>query len=228
MPSLLAKVSYFADLDAGALERIERRSRSRTYAAGQIVFLEGEPCLDLCILESGRVLFYRTSAEGREQVLKVFEQPGDTFCIPSAFSAGRHIVNVKAASNTRLRMLDMQMVNAVVREHPSVGLKLIATAGEHMKHLVTLAQDLALKTTTARLAKHLHDLASSERASESKRLSIPRAHLRQDELASMLGTVRVNVSRSLANLVRSGAIQLDRKSIHIRDLPTLKRISQGK
>jgi CRP-like cAMP-binding protein len=226
--SVLRKVPYFRDLDPGVLTGIAGHCRARLCSAGEIVFMEGDPCLDLCVLESGRVMFYRINVDGREQVLKVFERPGDTFCIPSAFSEGRHIVSVKATAETRLQLLGIKTVNRIVQEHPSVGLKLIATAGEHMAHLVALAQDLALKSATARLAKYLLDMACGESAPKDGPIPIARARLREDDLASILGTVRVNVSRILKNLAREGAIDLDRKFIRILDLRMLKKMSEGK
>ena len=54
------------------------------------VFTEGEPCRSLYILESGRVKCYRANAAGRDQILKVFDRRGDTFCLTSAFNAGTH------------------------------------------------------------------------------------------------------------------------------------------
>lgn len=225
---LLKTVPYFADLDPAVLNSIAVRCRPKVIPAGQLVFMKGDPCLDLCILESGRVKFYRVNAEGREQVLKVFDCPGDTFCIASAFSTGRHIVSARAAPETRLRLLDMDTVNRLVREHPSMGLKLVTTAGEHMAHLVDLAEDLALKTATERLAKYLHELAVAEGATKGEEIRLSRDRLPEEELASMLGTVRVHVSRSLTNLVRAGAIDVDRGFIRIRDLALLRRISEGK
>lgn len=122
----------------------------------------------------------------------------------------------------------MDTVNRVAQEHPSVGLKLVTTAGEHMAHLVALADDLSLKSATGRLAKHLHQLAAAEGAAKGKEVRISRDRLLEEELASMLGTVRVHISRSLASLVRAGAIDLDRRFVRIRDLTILRRISEGK
>jgi CRP-like cAMP-binding protein len=225
---LLKAVPYFGDLDPAVLETIAARCRSKVIPAGQLIFMEGDPCLDLCILESGRVKFSRVNAEGREQVLKMFDSPGDTFCIASAFSTGRHIVNIQAATQTRLYLLDISTVNRLVNEHPSTGLKLMTTAGEHMAHLVNLAEDLALKSATARLAKHLHELAVTEGGPKAKDILLSRDRLPEEELASILGTVRVHVSRSLANLARTGAIEVDRGFIRIRDLAALRRVFEGK
>lgn len=227
MLPLLKTVPYLAGLEVAVLTAVASRCRTKVIPAGQIIFTEGDPCLDLRILETGRVKFYRVSAEGREQVLKVFDCPGDSFCIASAFSAKRHIVSARAATDTRLHLLDMDTVNRLVRQHSSMGVELMATAGEHMAHLVDLADDLALKTATARLAKYLHGLAIAEGGDKSKEILLARDRLRQEELASMLGTVRVHVSRILTDLVHAGAIDVDRESIRICDLTILRRISQA-
>jgi CRP/FNR family transcriptional regulator len=227
MVRLLKVVPFFADLDSHVLEIIAARCQSRLLQAGRPVFMEGDLCKHLYILESGCVKFYRASAEGREQVLKVFDRPGDSFCITSAFHTGRHIVSGRAAAETRLRFLDVDTVNRFAQEHPSVALKLVATAGEHMTHLVDLAEDLSLKTVTVRLAKYFSELAVAEGAEQGREIRLSRDRLPEEELAAMLGTVRVHVSRSLKNLVRAGAIELDRRFIRIRDLTALKQISKG-
>lgn len=228
MVPLLKTVPYFAGLNPNVLNTIAARCQSKSFQAGQFVFMEGDPCRHLYILESGRVHFYRTSVEGREQILKVFDRPGDTFCIPSAFKTGRHIVSARTVTETRLRLLDVDTVNRLAQEHPSVALKLVATAGEHMTHLVALAEDLSLKTATARLAKYLYKLAVAEGAEKGKEIQLSRDRLPEEELASMLGTVRVHISRSLMNLVQAGALDLTRGFIRIRDLTVLKQISEGK
>jgi len=209
------------------LESVAARCRPKVIPAGQAVFMEGDACLDLFILETGRVNFYRVSDEGREQILKVFDRPGDTFCIASAFSVGRHIVSARAATKARLHLLDLETVKRLVTEHPPMGLQLMTTAGDHMAHLVDLAEDLALKTATARLAKYLHDLALAEGEETADGIRLSRDRLHEDELASILGTVRVHVSRILTHLVRAGAIAVDRESIRVSDLAVLQRISKA-
>ena len=81
--SVMAASAQFADLDPMVLRTIAACCRSETFLADQMVFMKGDPCRSLYILESGRVNFFRTNAEGREQILKVFERPGDMFCIAS-------------------------------------------------------------------------------------------------------------------------------------------------
>lgn len=97
-----------------------------------------------------------------------------------------------------------------------------------MTHLVALADDLSLKTATARLAKYLYEVAVAEGAGKGVKVRVSRNRLRAEELASMLGTVRVHISRSLASLAGAGAIELDRRFIRIRDLAILRRFFEDK
>jgi len=108
--ALLKAVPYFAGLSPDALKTLAAGCHSKSFGAGQVVFMEGDPCHHLYILESGRVKFCRMNAEGREQILRVFDRQGDTFCIPSAFSTERYIVNAMAMTGTRLRVLDVDTV----------------------------------------------------------------------------------------------------------------------
>ena len=91
-----------------------------------------------------------------------------------------------------------------------------------MRSLVSLADDLSLKTATARVAKLLWERARAEGGPDRKAIRLQRAELREDEIAAMVGTVRVHVSRSLKALATMGAITLDRDTICISDPKALE------
>jgi hypothetical protein len=52
-------------------------------------------------------------------------------------------------------------------------------------------------------------------------IRLQRSGLREDDIAAMVGTVRVHVSRSLKTLATMGAITLDRDTIRINDIKAL-------
>ena len=85
--SLLHQLPIFAELDESALARLAQRCVTRTVAAGHVVFTTGEACRGLYVIESGRVRIYRTSPEGKEQVLHV-EGPGRPIAELPLFDGG--------------------------------------------------------------------------------------------------------------------------------------------
>jgi CRP-like cAMP-binding protein len=220
--SFLTEHPPFAELDSASVKALASRCRRRSWRPGETLFLEGQPCRDLHILVSGRVKCFRSSREGREQILRIFERPGDMFCTTSAFSTGSHIITAGAMNDVSLYVIDVETIKRVAREEPAVALALVTTAGDQMRSLVSLADDLSLKTATARVAKLLWERARAEGGPDRKAIRLQRAELREDEIAAMVGTVRVHVSRSLKALATMGAITLDRDAICISDLKALE------
>src|SRR4030095_1842834 len=159
---------------------------------------------------------------GREQILKIFERPGEMFCTTSAFSTGSHIVSARAMNNVRLYLVDVDTMKRAALAEPTMALALVTAAGDQMRSLVSLADDLSLKTATARVAKLLLERAQAQGGRPGREVRLQRASLREDDVAAMVGTVRVHVSRSLKALAPMGAITLDRDSIRIKDLEPLK------
>jgi len=215
------------DLAPAARAAIGAHCRPMRLGRDQFVFMEGEPCRSLYILESGRVKCYRANAAGREQILKVFDRRGDTFCLTSAFKAETHIVGATTMSETTLYVLDVDVAKRLAREHSSFALWLVSAAGDQLESLAGLAEDLSLKSVTARLASLLYEAALVEGVRHGDEVCLRRDGFREEQIASLLGTVRVHVSRSLTSLAKAGAVALTREFIRIPDLNAIKQLSEG-
>ena len=180
----LKSLAPFAGLPSAAVRAIASRCRRKSRQPGEALFREGDPCHDLYILAAGRVKCFRASPEGREQILKVFEHPGDIFCTTSAFSTGSHIVTAEAMNAVDLYVIDVETIKRMALKQPSVALALVTTAGDQLRSLVSLADDLSLKTATARVAKLLWERARAEGTRDVKGIRIRRAGLREDQIAA--------------------------------------------
>jgi CRP-like cAMP-binding protein len=214
--------SPLASVEPATMRTIASRCRPKSAHPGDTLFLEGDRCRDLFILTGGRVKCIRSSSDGREQILKIFEQPGEMFCMTSAFSTGSHIVTAVAMTDVSLYVIDVETMKRVALHQPAVALAIMTAAGDQMRSLVSLADDLSLKTATTRVAKLLLERARAEGARDGKEIRLARSELREEEIAARVGTVRVHVSRSLKTLATMGAITLDRDSIRIVDVKALE------
>src|SRR3989442_7722924 len=143
--------------------------------------MEGEPW----------VKCYRANAAGREQILKVFDRRGDTFCMTSAFKAGKHIVSATTMSEATLYVVDIETVKQLAREHRSFAVCLVSTAGDQLQSLAGLAEDLSLKSVTMRLAKLLYEVALTEGVRNGKEMCLRRDKLPGGETRHPLGRVAV-------------------------------------
>jgi len=108
------------------------------------------------------------------------------------------------------------------REHPEVALKVIAVVGSRLRRLVGIIEDLSFTTVRQRLIALLVRLAqaSSTRTSEGVLVELNNT---QQDLAAQLGTVRELVSRNLGRLQAEGYLEMNGRTIIVKDFAGLKR-----
>jgi CRP-like cAMP-binding protein len=68
---ILKATPLFAALDDAELTALAGRCGMRSYAPGEVLFAEDDPCAGLYIVVSGRIRIFKTASSGREQVLAV-------------------------------------------------------------------------------------------------------------------------------------------------------------
>jgi len=211
---LMHSVPYFARLDTAAMEAAAARAISRNYGKGAVIFLEGDPCAGLHVIEEGRVKLYKVSAEGREQVVKLLG-PGEFFNEVAVFDGGPNPVSAMAALDATLWVIDCASMRDLVSRFPALAEAVIENLAARSRHLLSLVEDLSLRTVSARLAKLL--LSQAQTGGAAPRLTS------QQEMAAQVGTVREMVGRVLRTLEDQGLIQLDRHRIVILDREGLER-----
>jgi CRP/FNR family cyclic AMP-dependent transcriptional regulator len=211
---LLGSVPYFAHLDAATLEVVARGALKRSCAKGQTIFLEGEPCAGLWVVEKGRVRLLRLSTEGREQVVKLLG-PGEFFNEVAVLDGGPNPVSAMAAMESTLWVIERNTMLDLLERYPALAAGVIENLASRARHLLTLVEDLSLRTVRARLAKLL--LEQAEGGGEAPR------RLTQQEMAAQAGTVREMVSRVLRRFEEEGLIQLDRHRLMVLDREGLEK-----
>lgn len=211
---LLGSVPYFAQLDATTLEVVARGAFGRRCAKGQMIFLEGEPCAGLWVVEKGRVRLLRLSTEGREQVVRLLG-PGEFFNEVAVLDGGPNPVSAMVAMESMLWVIERNTMLDLLERYPALAAGVIENLASRARHLLALVEDLSLRTVSARLAKLL--LAQAEGGSEARR------RLTQQEMAAQVGTVREMVSRVLRGFEQEGLIRFDRHRLIVLDREGLEK-----
>ncbi|MFY9912023.1 MAG: Crp/Fnr family transcriptional regulator [Candidatus Sulfotelmatobacter sp.] len=157
----LAKVPIFSGLTEGELAFLLQRAVPRHYAAGEIVFGEGEPCLGLYVVESGHIRIYKSSSGGREHVLSV-DGPGSSVAELPVFDGGNYPASVAAIDDATLLFVSKQDFHALCLTHPQVALKVLRVVGARLRKLVGIIEELSFTTVRHRLASFLLRLAQTE------------------------------------------------------------------
>lgn len=219
--SLLGRIPYFAGLEPTALTALARDLRLRSVAPGEHVMTAGEPCEGLCFVVRGQVRLVKTSAEGREHVLRVLG-PGATFNDAAVFDGGPNSDDAVAVGETTVAVVPRATMMALVAAHAEVATAALRHLSTRQRALGHVIEDLALRDVTARVARlllgcighHDHIVEKAESAC---------ARITHQEIAAMVGSVREVVQRALKELERDGAITIERARLAVRDPARLER-----
>jgi CRP/FNR family transcriptional regulator len=209
----LGRVGHFGELPPRVQAAIAANTQPRRFAAGQVIYLEGEPAGALYILEAGWVKAVRLSAEGREQVL-LAAGPGEVFGDVAVFAGTPYPATVVALEDVTAWTIEQSAALALVAQHPELALAVIRRLSQRVLYYVGLVEDLSLRSVEARLA---HTLLSRAGEYDGRLVVQRRGWATFDEIASRLGTVRDVLSRALRTLESEGLLRVERTAIVILD-----------
>jgi CRP/FNR family transcriptional regulator len=218
----LKSIPYFSGLGSGELEAIRQLVFERWADRGELILMEDEPTQTVYFVVTGVVKAFKTSAEGKEQILCIL-RPGDSFNDVSVFDGGPNPVSAIAMSRVRLYGISKADMETLLREHPGIALNIIKVLAGKVRHFVSLVEDLSFRHVTGRVAKLLLEYATN--GSEEGKGKSPRPRLTQQDMAAMVGTAREVVGRSLKALEEEGAIRMDRHRIAIVNREVLEERS---
>ena len=205
---ILKATPLFAALDESEISSLAARCGIRPYASGEVLFTEGEPCKGLYIVVSGRVRIFKTSLNGREQVLAV-EGPGASVAELPVFDGGNYPASGSALEKTEVLFVSRADLRAICLEKPEVSLKILQVVGARLRRLVGIIEELSFTTVRHRLISWI-----LRRAGASSAFALDMSH---QELAAQIGTVRELVSRNLTRLQAQGFIEMNNKQIRVLD-----------
>ena len=213
----LKTIPYFAGLSTAELDSIKGHIFERSAESGDLILLEGEPADAMYFVVSGVVKMFKTSSEGKEQILS-FIRPGESFNDVPLFDGGLNLGSVQAVVPVVLYGIRSSELETILRNHPQVSLNVIRVLSQQIRQMVSLVEDLSFKNVISRVAKILLEYSGDGKE--------PKPKLTQQDMAAIAGTAREMIGRSLRSLEDEGLIKLDRHRIVITDKEALREMAE--
>ena len=213
----LKSVLYFTDLGPAELESVKNLIFEKSTDRAEMILLEGEPAVNLYFVASGAVKVFKTSVEGKEQVLSIV-RPRESFNDVPIFDGGPNPASAQAMGPVLLYGIAKSDMKAILGKYPQIALNVIKVLASRVRYLISLVEDLSFKHVIGRVAKILLEHIGEDMGRGPR--------LTQQEMAAMAGTAREVVGRSLKALEEEGAIKLDRHRIIIKDKETLQKVME--
>jgi CRP/FNR family transcriptional regulator len=218
---VLRKAPLFASLTEQEMHALATRVSKKHFQQGELLFGEGDSCTGLFVVTTGKVRLFKLSPAGREQVLAV-RGPGSSFGEPAIFDGSNYPASASALEDAEVFFISREDFQNFCREHPDVALKVIAEVGSRLRHLIGIIGDLSFTTVRHRLIALVLRLTqtSGTPSREGVHVELTGTH---EDLAAELGTVRELVSRNLSQLQAEGFLEVNGRTIIVKDLAGLRR-----
>jgi CRP-like cAMP-binding protein len=214
----LKTVNYFAGLETAELESIRQYMTEKTVDKGELFLLEGEWSDLLYFLIGGLVKVYKTSTNGKEQILHV-APPGESLNDVSTFDGGPNQASMLALTPVHLYGVRKEDLLTILRNHQRIYLNILKALAYRIRRDSNLVGELSSSQAMARLAKLLLGKYAGEEVTVGLWLT-------QQDMANMIGTCREVVNRSLKVMEEKGAIRLGRHRVVVLDKDLLKDMSR--
>ena len=216
---LLQTMRYFTGLDAALLESIKHYFKEVRYDKGTIFLTEGSWTDSLYFIVSGLVKVYKTSRGGKEQVLHI-APPGDSLNDVSLYDEGPNAAGMLALTPVVLYTINKKYIVKVLQDNPPIMMNVIRALAERIRRDSNLLEDLSSSQVLGRLAK----LFLGRYGGEEHTVGL---NLTQKDMASLVGSSREMVNRSLRVIEEKGGIRLSRRRVVILDKTVLHQIAEA-
>ena len=185
-----------------------------------MIFHEGDKGDGFYMVEKGKIKVFKLSFEGKEQILHIYG-PGHTFGEVPAFEGKSFPASSMALEKSRIIFLPRNKFVDLITITPGLGMNLLADLSRRLREFTVQIENLSLKEVPARLAAYILTLSREQKNKNQVTLPISKA-----QLSNLIGTTPETVSRILKKMMASSFIEVQAKTILIKDLEGLQELSE--
>lgn len=173
------------------------------------------------MVEKGKIKVFKLSFEGKEQILHIYG-PGHTFGEVPVFEGKNFPASSMALEKSVIIFLPRNHFVELITETPGLGMKLLADLSKRLREFTIQIENLSLKEVPARLAAYILTLSKEQENKKQVILPISKA-----QLSNLIGTTPETVSRILKKMMASSYIDVQTKTILIKDIKGLLDLSES-
>jgi CRP-like cAMP-binding protein len=224
--AVLEASPLFAGLGRATLEEMADALVLESWPKDFQLLAPDAPAERFRILVRGRVKITRSNRENGREVTLWLLGPGEGFDVVSLLDGQPHAVSASTLDEVQVLSGPIAVFREWIERFPPFRRAIHRCVARQLRELTDLAGDLALHDTMTRLARLLLRHLDGTQTGRVSGLNLIR-DLSQEELANLIGSVRVVVSRLLARLKREGAVALHNGTVRVTDLRRLLRRAEA-
>lgn len=164
------------------------------------------------LIKSGRVRMFLISPEGTELTIEILRK-GKLFGESSCFSYGSRLTSVSAATDVELISVSLENLYPYLTKYPELMVQMFHLMSLTMKNLSIQVSNMAFLPAEKKLAQLLVRLGVHFKKNKNDKYYI--IDYSHEEIAQLIGSCRVTVTKILNSFQEKGMISLGYKKLKL-------------
>lgn len=214
--------SHFCALSEEELDDLSVGKTCVIYKKGQTLFYEGTRPMGLFCINSGKVKVYKTSSQGKEQILRL-AGAGDFLGYRALISEEFYAASSTVLEEAAICFIPKANFLEVLNNNPQFFQTMMKAVCHELGIMEEKMANLSQKSVRERLAATLLMLKETYGLDGEEKSVLLDIALSREDLANIVGTATETVIRLLSDFKNDGMIELEGKKIKVKDTAALLR-----
>jgi CRP-like cAMP-binding protein len=211
--------SILSDLPAADLELLTVHKSDQLYKKGEIIFREGSYATGIFYISNGKIKKYKVDKDGKEQIIYV-ANTGELIGYHAILADERYPDSAATLEQSTITFIPKEDFLTTLQQSPVLNARLLKTLSHEFAVLANSLTLFAQKPVRERLALQLIVLREKYKTNFQPGMPVE-INMSREDLASMVGTARENVVRSLTELKDEGIVETKGRKIIVLDVNKL-------
>jgi CRP-like cAMP-binding protein len=211
----LKRCGLFERLAPDQIELVEKRSRTRKFVRGSVIYVPSDAGDSVLLLTSGRVKIHHLTPDGKEALLALID-PGELFGELAILDGGRREEFAEAMETSQVVAIPSEVIQNLMESHSEVSLGVTKLLGLRRRRLERRLKSLLFRSNRERLVHLLVELLEKYGQPEPEGTLIG-IRLSHQELANIIGSTRETVTVLLGELSFDRLLTVKKRKIYVPD-----------
>ncbi|MBE2223468.1 MAG: Crp/Fnr family transcriptional regulator [Anaerolineae bacterium] len=219
--TFLKQTVLFSNLPDSDLLQISKDIVERHFAAGEIIFHEGDSGQLLYLVKAGSVRIFVNGLDGSETSVILVGSVGQMFGELAVIDGLPRSATAVAMTPTILCTLTRETFRQHMHRYPQFALNFMNELSTRVRYNTKQMDSFASLGVSQRLARKLMELAQNYGQAQANGVYI-NITLTQSDLASLIGATRESINKNLRDFRRHQWIRIEQGQITILDPDALR------
>lgn len=193
------------------MQELSENRENRFYRKKDFIFQEGDYPKQIYFVHSGKVKTYKTNEEGREFIVSLHKE-GDFIGFIPLLKGTLYQETAVALEDCEISIVPQKDFFTLIYTNRDVSSKFIKMLADNLMEKEQLLLDLAYNSVRKRVADALIRLQNEYQNEDDQVFSMT---ILRDDLASMVGTAKETVIRTLSDFKEEGIVSLQGSTITV-------------